>query len=136
MASNARHRARPRQAFGLGQRAFTGAGAVFWLVPPDPSAPSLEVAYSGFTGPAAQAFARHGVAHVVGVSALGRGTPVADSAGLVAASLAPEAVQRLPERVQGVSALGGVAEVIQCLLEPVQRYRLACGCFSEPEINA
>ena len=69
-------------------RAFAGADAVFWLVPPDGQALSLDVAYSGFTEPAARAFAQHGVTHVVGVSALGRGTPVADRAGLVTASLA------------------------------------------------
>ena len=69
-------------------RAFTGADAVFWLVPPDTQAPSLEAAYSGFTRAAARAFTTHGVGHVVGVSALGRGTPVAGQAGLVTASLA------------------------------------------------
>lgn len=45
-------------------------------------------AYCGFTDPAAEALAAHGVGHVVGVSALGRGTPVADRAGLVTVSLA------------------------------------------------
>ncbi|MEV8476376.1 NAD(P)H-binding protein [Streptomyces sp. NPDC051173] len=70
-------------------RAFTGADAVFWLVPPaPPRTPSLDAAYSGFTGAAAKAFTAHGVGHVVGVSALGRGTPVADRAGHVTASLA------------------------------------------------
>jgi uncharacterized protein YbjT (DUF2867 family) len=69
-------------------RAFDGADAVFWLVPGNPQAPSLEVAYSGFTQAAARAFAAHGVSHVVGVSALGRGTPMAGHAGLVTASLA------------------------------------------------
>ncbi|MEU8793209.1 NAD(P)H-binding protein [Streptomyces sp. NPDC048643] len=69
-------------------RAFTAADAVFWIVPPDPQAKSLEAAFSGFTEAAAQAFADHGVGHVVGVSALGRGTPLADRAGLVTASLA------------------------------------------------
>lgn len=69
-------------------RAFAGADAVFWLIPPASSAPSLEVAYSGFTRPAAKAFATHRVEHVVGVSALGRGTGVAEHAGLVTASLA------------------------------------------------
>lgn len=68
--------------------AFAGADAVFWLVPPDPRTPSLEVASRGFTRAAAQAFTDHGVEHVVGVSALGRGTPVAGRAGLVTASLA------------------------------------------------
>ncbi|MET0900840.1 MAG: NAD(P)H-binding protein [Mycobacterium sp.] len=69
-------------------RAFTGADAVFWLVPPDTQAASLEAAFSGFTRAAAHAFTARGVGHVVGVSALGRGTPVADRAGLVTASLA------------------------------------------------
>ncbi len=69
-------------------RAFAGADAVFWVVPPDPGAPSLETAYSGFTQAAAKAFTAHRVGHVVGVSALGRGTAVADRAGLVTASLA------------------------------------------------
>ncbi|MEU8998855.1 NAD(P)H-binding protein [Streptomyces caniferus] len=69
-------------------RAFAGADAVFWLVPPGPQAPSLDAAYSGFTRAAAQAFTAHAVGHVVGVSALGRGTPLADRSGLVTASLA------------------------------------------------
>ncbi|WP_405021110.1 NAD(P)H-binding protein [Kitasatospora sp. NBC_00070] len=68
-------------------RAFTGADAVFWLVPPDGST-TPDQAYRGFTRPAARAFAAHGVGHVVGVSALGRGTPLAARAGLVTASLA------------------------------------------------
>ncbi|MGW3962877.1 NAD(P)H-binding protein [Amycolatopsis sp. NPDC005003] len=69
------------------ERAFAGADAVFWLVPPDGSVPP-EQAYLGFTRPAARAFAEHGVGHVVGVSALGRGTPHAGRAGLVTATLA------------------------------------------------
>lgn len=69
-------------------RAFAGADAVFWLVPPDPQASSLDTAYLGFTRAAAEAFTAHAVGHVVGVSALGRGTPVAGRAGHVTASLA------------------------------------------------
>ncbi len=68
-------------------RAFEGADAVFWLVPPDASRTPQD-AYSTFTLPAVKALAAHQVGHVVGVSALGRGTPVADRAGLVTASLA------------------------------------------------
>ncbi|MEV6756946.1 NAD(P)H-binding protein [Streptomyces sp. NPDC051214] len=68
-------------------RAFEGADAVFWLVPPDASLSPAD-AYCGFTRPAAKALTAHGVGHVVGVSALGRGTPLADRAGLVTASLA------------------------------------------------
>jgi uncharacterized protein YbjT (DUF2867 family) len=69
-------------------KAFTGADAVFWLVPPDPRAPSVEAAYVSFTRPAAEAFRRHGVGRVVAVTALGRGTPWADRAGHVTGSLA------------------------------------------------
>ncbi|WP_052863062.1 NAD(P)H-binding protein [Streptomyces niger] len=69
-------------------RAFAGADAVFWVVPPAPRTPSLDDMYSGFTRAAAKAFTTHGVGHVVGVSALGRGTPMAGRAGHVTASLA------------------------------------------------
>ncbi|MFF8726990.1 NAD(P)H-binding protein [Streptomyces sp. NPDC015171] len=69
-------------------RACRGAEAVFWLAPGDPAAPSPEAAYLDFTRPACAAFVRHGVRRVVGISALGRGTPMADRAGLVTASLA------------------------------------------------
>jgi uncharacterized protein YbjT (DUF2867 family) len=69
-------------------KAFAGADAVFWLTPPDPLAPSVEAAFVGFTRPAAEAFRRHGVGRVVGVSALGRGTPWAGQAGYVTGSLA------------------------------------------------
>ncbi|MEV4703985.1 NAD(P)H-binding protein [Actinoplanes sp. NPDC049316] len=69
-------------------RAFAGADAVFWLVPPNPRAESVDAAYSGFSRPACQAFARHGVQRVVGISALGRGTPVVAHSGFVAATLA------------------------------------------------
>src|ERR1700727_683249 len=69
-------------------QAFDGADAVFWLTPPDPRAESLEAAFVGFTRPAAEAFRTHGVKRVVGVSALGRGTPWASRAGYVTASLA------------------------------------------------
>ncbi|MEV0977741.1 NAD(P)H-binding protein [Streptomyces sp. NPDC049915] len=69
-------------------RAFSGAHAVFWLAPPNLRASSLDTVYLDFTRPAAKAFAAHGIGHVVGVSALGRGTPFADRAGQVTASLA------------------------------------------------
>ncbi|MEV0713993.1 NAD(P)H-binding protein [Asanoa sp. NPDC050611] len=68
--------------------AFAGADAVFWLVPANPRAETVDVAYSGFAGPAIEAFTAQGVGRVVGVSALGRGTPVAGHAGHVTATLA------------------------------------------------
>jgi uncharacterized protein YbjT (DUF2867 family) len=69
-------------------KAFADADAVFWLAPPDPRAESVEAAYVGFTRPAAEAFKKHSVERVVGVSALGRGTRWAARAGNVTASLA------------------------------------------------
>jgi uncharacterized protein YbjT (DUF2867 family) len=67
--------------------AFVGADTVFWLVPPDPRAESVEAAYVDFTRPACDALRTHGVKRVVAVSALGRGTAVAKHAGYVTASL-------------------------------------------------
>jgi len=69
-------------------KAFEGVDSVFWLCPPDSHATSAEVAYVDFTRPAAAAIDHHEVARVVGISALGRGTPAAEHAGLVTASLA------------------------------------------------
>lgn len=68
-------------------RAFAGADAVFWLVPPNPQAPSLDAVFADFTRAAAKAFTTNGVGHVVAVSAVGRGTPVEGRAGQVTASL-------------------------------------------------
>jgi uncharacterized protein YbjT (DUF2867 family) len=69
-------------------KAFDGADAVFWLVPPDPKAEKVVCAYVGFTGAACAALKKHNVRRVVGISALGRNTKVAEHAGLVTASLA------------------------------------------------
>lgn len=69
-------------------QAFEGADAVLWLVPPDMGAASVDAAYSDFSRPACDALRRHGVKRVVGISALGRGTPSAANAGFVTASLA------------------------------------------------
>lgn len=68
-------------------RAFAGAEAVFWLVSADTRATSVEAAYVDFSRPACAALRKHGVRRVVGVSALGRGTPMAENAGHVTASL-------------------------------------------------
>lgn len=66
-------------------KAFAGADAVFWLVPPDFKAISLEQAYVGFSRPAAKALKEHGVKRVVIMSALGRDWP--GDAGYVSASV-------------------------------------------------
>ncbi|GAA2694470.1 NAD(P)H-binding protein [Actinoplanes palleronii] len=68
--------------------AFDGAESVFWLAPPDDRADDLRAVYLDFLEPARVAFGKRGVARVVGVSALGRGTPMAANAGHVTLSLA------------------------------------------------
>jgi uncharacterized protein YbjT (DUF2867 family) len=69
-------------------RATEGADAVFWLVPPNPKASSVDEAYTGFTRPGLAAMRSQGVRRIVGISALGRGTAQAGSAGVVTATLA------------------------------------------------
>ena len=67
-------------------KAFAGADAVFWLVPPDFTATSLEQAYVGFSQPAAEAIRKHNVKRVVIVSAIGRNWT--GNAGYISASVA------------------------------------------------
>ena len=67
-------------------RAFAGADAVFWLVAPDPAQMTV-ASYVEFARPAAEAIRRHGVGHLVAVSALGRGTQWQDRAGLVTGAI-------------------------------------------------
>ena len=74
--------------FDVVTRAFAGADSVFWLVPLNPQAKSVESAYVDFTRPASDAFKNQGVKRVVGITALGRGTEMASHAGYVTASLA------------------------------------------------
>ena len=69
-------------------RALDGVDTVFWLPPNLPQAAAVEDSFAGFARPAIAAFRRHGVARVVGISALGRGTPQAAHAGPVTATLA------------------------------------------------
>jgi len=68
-------------------RAFAGADTLFWLATPNPKARAVDEAYVDFTRPAVGALRRHGVKRVVSITALGRGTPLADKAGLVTSSL-------------------------------------------------
>jgi uncharacterized protein YbjT (DUF2867 family) len=71
---------------GIVERAFAGADTLFWLVPPNPKARTVDEAYVDFTRPAAAALQRYGVKRVVDITALGRGTPWSDKAGFVTSS--------------------------------------------------
>ncbi|MEU5595263.1 NAD(P)H-binding protein [Streptomyces sp. NPDC020298] len=68
------------------KEACAGADRLFWLVPPTPSADSVEGHFRAFTEPLREVTAGQGVERVVGVSTLGRS--VAKNAGQISASLA------------------------------------------------
>ncbi|MEV5750159.1 NAD(P)H-binding protein [Actinoallomurus sp. NPDC052308] len=70
-------------------KALPGAEALFWLVPPNPQAPSAEEHYLSFARAGAAAIARHDVGHVVGVSSAGHGWPT--PAGVLSAAFAMDA---------------------------------------------
>ena len=68
-------------------RAFEGADALFWVVPPDPKAASLEAAYLDFSKAACAAVDRCGIGHVVDVTGLGGDTRWRDRGGLLTVSV-------------------------------------------------
>jgi uncharacterized protein YbjT (DUF2867 family) len=70
-------------------KALPGAEALFWLVPPNPRAPSAREHYLNFARAGAAAIARHDVGHVVGVSSAGHGWP--HPAGVLSAAFAMDA---------------------------------------------
>lgn len=111
-------------------RALDGAGgadALFWLLPTDHRAPSVEEAYVGFSRPGASAVRRHEVGRVVTVSALGRGTPWATRAGHVTGSLA---MDDLFARAAGASRALACAGFVDNLLRQVDAVR-ATGTFHD-----
>ncbi|MGW7253856.1 NAD(P)H-binding protein [Streptomyces sp. NPDC054834] len=68
------------------KEACAGADRLFWLVPPTPSADSVDGHFRAFTEPLREVTAGRGVERIVGVSTLGR--RVAKNAGQISASLA------------------------------------------------
>jgi len=73
-------------------RALVGADALFWLVPPNPAAPSAEQHYLDFARVGAAAIRRHGVGHVVAVTSAGHGWTA--PAGVLSAAFAMDAELR------------------------------------------
>lgn len=67
-------------------RAFAGADAVFWLVPPNPRVDNVTDYYLDFTRPACAAITEAGVPRVVAVSTLGEG--IVKNGGPLSAALA------------------------------------------------
>jgi uncharacterized protein YbjT (DUF2867 family) len=74
---------------GVLDRALAGAKGFFHCVPPDFRAPEVDEYYLRFTRPAIAAMKKNGVAHVVSVSAVGRGAGV--EAGVVSSALRKDA---------------------------------------------
>ncbi|WP_349898832.1 NmrA family NAD(P)-binding protein [Parafrigoribacterium soli] len=69
--------------------ALPGADGMFWLVPPNPAAPSAEKHYVTFARAAAAAIRRHGVGHVVSATSAGHGWQ--QPAGVLSAAFAMDA---------------------------------------------
>jgi uncharacterized protein YbjT (DUF2867 family) len=67
-------------------KALAGADRVFWLVPPNPHAESIQGHILDFVRPVCEAINNQGVKRVVGVSSLGRG--IAKNAGQISAIFA------------------------------------------------
>jgi uncharacterized protein YbjT (DUF2867 family) len=110
-------------------RAFAGADTVFWLLPPNRQATSLDAAFVDFTRPAAEAIRSQGVRRVVSISAIGRATAYAGKAGQVTASLAmddllastgaalrvlamPSFMDNLLRQVQAIKSQGAYFDVV------------------------
>jgi uncharacterized protein YbjT (DUF2867 family) len=70
----------------VADQAFREADAVFWLCPPTPS-PTPAAATVEFARPGAEAMRRHGVAHIVAATTLGRDTPWEERAGNATGSI-------------------------------------------------
>ncbi|MFD8307342.1 NAD(P)H-binding protein [Streptomyces sp. NPDC059690] len=73
---------------GVLMKAFAGAEAVFWVIPPDHSTVNLERHYLDPTRSAREAIVRNGVDRVVSVSTMGRG--IEKNAGHLSAARAAE----------------------------------------------
>ncbi len=73
---------------GVLARAFDGAEAVFWVVPPDPQTDDVLAYYRAFGGAARAAIAQRGVKRIVAVTSMGR--DYGKDAGLLSGAFAME----------------------------------------------
>ncbi|MEU9428821.1 NAD(P)H-binding protein [Streptomyces sp. NPDC048342] len=105
-------------------KALPGADALFWLVPPNPAAPSTMEHYLSFARAGAAAVARHGVSHLVGVSSAGHGWT--SPAGVLSAAFAMDAQLAASGAAYRALALPFYMENLLGQLDAIRRH----GAFS------
>ena len=108
-------------------RAFEGADALFWVVPPNPKAPSLEAAYLDFSKPACAAVKRCGVGHVVAVSALGADSRWRDQAGLLTVSYRMDAMFAAAAADHRALAMPSFMDNMLMQLQPIREQGIVFG---------
>jgi uncharacterized protein YbjT (DUF2867 family) len=99
--------------------AFAGADCVFWLVPPDPQATSVQAHILNFIRPVCEAINNQGVKRLVGVSSLGRGT--ARNAGQISAVFAMDDLIESTGVSYRSLCMPGFMENMLWQVEPIKR---------------
>jgi uncharacterized protein YbjT (DUF2867 family) len=119
-------------------QAFDGADAVFWLPIADPAAASAEAAFVDMSRPAAEALRRHGVRHVVSVSALGRGWP-ADAGHATASIHMDDMLGKTGANLRALacpSLMDNMLRQAASIADHGVFYGLAPGDFQSPQVAA
>jgi uncharacterized protein YbjT (DUF2867 family) len=107
-------------------KAFAGADSVFWLVPPNPHAASIQAHIVDFVRPLCEAINSENVKRVVGVSSLGRG--IAKKAGQISAIFAMDDLIESTGVSYRSLCMPGFMENMLWQVEPIKRQ----GMFSLP----
>lgn len=101
-------------------KAFVGADSVFWLVPPNPSAESIQEHVLSFVRPLCEAINSQGVKRVVGISSLGRG--IAKNAGQISAIFAMDDLIESTGVSYRSLCMPGFMENMLWQVEPIKRH--------------
>ncbi|MBB6734354.1 NAD(P)H-binding protein [Cohnella zeiphila] len=107
-------------------KALEGADTVFWLVPPDPRAESVQSHVLNFVRPLCEAINRQGVKRVIGVSSLGRG--IAKNAGQISAIFAMDDLVESTGVDYRSLCMPGFMDNMLWQVEPIKRH----GAFFYP----
>ena len=108
-------------------RAFEGADALFWVIPPESKATSLDAAYLDFSKAACAAIERCAVRHVVDVVALGGDTRWRDRAGLLTASYRMDEMFALTGAAHRALAMPSFMDNMLMQLQPIRKQGLFLG---------